>query len=207
MRRNRNLRTLGVWIALAAIGCGSSERQVAVNGPPPTATPLTSAAGKENLFGSTAAGSGALTIDALAEVPTYFSACLGGSGADCTGGSLVYSGSDPGFKEDDADAPAVPRFALPDGISVSLEVIAIDPVISLQFDNGTLHTAGQVLELGTTPGIHADLEWQLLLPSGASLDAGHTVTLRLTTTSPQFAASAPFTVNVRPSTGSAPTES
>jgi len=174
----------------------------------PTATPLPSVAGQENLFGSTAAGSGALAIAALPQVPVYFSTCLGGSGDACTGGSIVYVGSDPGFKEADTDDPAAPLFALPSGVTVNLEVIAIDPAVSLMFEAGaTLTSIGQTIELGTTPGIHADLEWQLLLPPNAPFEAAHPVTLKLTTTSDGFTDSAQFTETIRPSTGSQPSES
>ncbi len=175
--------------------------------PTATATPLPSVAGQEDLFGSAVQGSGALTINALPQVPVYFSTCLGGTGASCDGGSIVYIGSDPGFKEADTDDPSFPLFALPAGVTVGLEVIAIDPALSLMFEAGdTLTTAGQSIELGTTPGIHADLEWQLLLPADAPFDAGHPVTLKLTTTTNGYTDSTQFTVTIRPSTGSAPNE-
>lgn len=209
-------------LALLGIACGGSDNPPLTPTATPTATatrtptvapsptftttPLPSASGQEDLFGSTARGSGALTIDALALVPAYFSACLGGSGPNCSGGSVIYIGSDPGFKEADADVPTPPLFVLPDGITVSLEVIAIDPVVNLKFDSGTLSAPGQSLVLGTTPGIHADLEWQLLLPGGAGFD-GHRVTLKLTTTASGYTDSAEFTVTVQPSSGVPPSES
>lgn len=174
--------------------------------PTATATPLPTIAGQENLFGSLAQGSGALTIEPVPLIPTYFSDCLGGSGPDCAGGTLLYIGTDPGFEEADADMPGLPLYALPDGVSVSLEVISIDPDLSLAFEGGTLDAAGQSLELGTTPGIHADLQWVLVLPSGASLDAGHPVTLKLTTASAGFTDSAEFTEIVKPSSGPPPAE-
>lgn len=212
--------SLALCLIVVGSGCGSDHDQ---NGTPPrptasatrtatanptaTATPLPSIAGQEDLFGSTAQGSGALTIQPVPLVPAYISTCLGGSGTSCAGGSIVYIGSDPGFKEADTDDPSVPLFALPGGVAVGLEVIAIDPALSLMFaDGSTLTAAGQSIELGTTPGIHADLEWQLLLAADAPFDAGHPVTLKLTTSSSGYTDSIEFTVTVRPSTGSPPSE-
>lgn len=172
--------------------------------PTATTTPLPSIAGQENLFGSAAQGSGALTIDSVPQIPTYFSACLGGSDANCTGGTNIYIGSDPGFKEADATEATPTLFALPDGITVGVQVVSIDPALSLKFDGGTLNAAGQSIEFGTTPGIHADLEWQLALPGGTPFRTAYPVTLKLTTTASGFTDSAEFTEIVRPSSGVAP---
>ena len=208
-------------VVTTVIGCGDEEEgqhpqlstvtptQTATHTPEaatgtPTATPLPSAAGIENLFGSSAQGGGALTIEPLAVIPVYFSTCLGGSGDNCDGGSIVYIGSDPGFKEADSTEATATLFALPDGVEVSLSVIAIDPALSLKFDNGTLTTAGQTLKLGTTPGVHADLEWQLFVPASAPFGEPHEVTLQLTTTTRGFTNSAEFTETVQASSGAAP---
>jgi hypothetical protein len=211
---------LGLLLATLGIGCGGSDSPApaptatpsatptvtATPSPLPTATttPLPSIAGEENVFGSTASGSGALTIDPVPQIPTYFSACLGGSGPDCADGTTIYIGSDPGFKEADESEATPDLFALPDGVTVSLQVVSIDPALSLMFDNGTLNAAGQSLELGTTPGIHADLGWQLALPGGTPFGTGYPVTMKLTTTTSAFADSAEFTEIVRPSSGVAP---
>ena len=207
-------------LAFMGIGCGGSDNSppaptgtptaTATRTPTPsplptaTTTPLPSIAGEENLFGSTAQGSGALTIDSVPQIPTYFSACLGGSDPDCTGGTNIYIGSDPGFKEADATEATSTLFALPDGVTVGVQVVSIDPALSLKFDDGTLNAAGQSIEFGTTPGIHADLEWQLALPGGTPFGPGYPVTLKLTTTSSGFTDSAQFTEIVRPSSGTAP---
>jgi len=208
--------TIALLVTLG-IGCGDSNNLAFVprTTPSPTATPtiplptatttpLPSIAGEEDLFGSTAQGSGALTIDPVPQIPTYFSACLGGSDPECTGGTNIYIGSDPGFKEADATEATATLFALPDGVTVGLQVVSIDPVLSLKFDAGTLNAAGQSIAFGTTPGIHADLEWQLALPGGTPFGPGYPVTLKLTTTSSGFTDSTQFTEIVRPSSGTAP---
>ena len=214
-RRKASATLIAIGLLAAMSGCGDSHDTAPLpataatptTGPTPTATPLPDISGEENLFGSTAAGGGALTIEAVPQVPVYFSACLGGSGAGCTGGTIIYIGSDPGFEEAEEDEAEVPLFALPAGVPVSLEVIAIDPAVTLRFDDGgTLSAVGQSLDLGTTTGIHADLEWQLALPADAPFDAGHPVTLKLTTTASGYTDSAEFTTIIRPSTGSPPAE-
>lgn len=173
--------------------------------PTVTATPF-EIAGQENLFGSTAQDSGALFIEPVPLIPVYFSACLGGTGVNCAGGTVVYSGGDPGFEEAPPDEAMPPLYALPDGVTVRLQVVAIDPALSLIFENGTLNAAGQSLKLGTTPGIHADLQWQLAVPGDAPFGTPHPVTLKLTTTTAGFSDSAEFTETVQASTGSAPSE-
>jgi hypothetical protein len=213
------IATAAMLMVSVCIGCGSNDNPPLAPTatpnptamptptlpiPTPTTTPLESIAGEENLFGSTAQGSGALTIDPVPQIPTYFSACLGGSDANCTGGTTIYIGSDPGFKEADESEATPQLFALPDGVTVGLEVVSIDPALSLKFDNGTLNAAGQSLELGTTPDIHADLEWQLALPGGTPFGTPYPVTLKLTTTSSGFTDSAEFTEIVLPSSGTAP---
>ena len=230
---NSGIRGAAVAVALilAAAGCGSNDNTPAPTptpsntatatttttptatrtptatdtlGPTSTPTALPVIAGQENLFGSTADGSGALTIDPVPLIPAYFSACLGGTGDACDGGTLVYSGGDPGFKEAAVDEATATLFALPDGVAVTLQVIAIDPALSMVFDDGTLNAAGQTLDLGTTPGIHADLQWQLTLPGGVPIGGLHNVTLKLTTTTSGFTDSTEFTESVEASSGAAP---
>lgn len=191
-------------LAIMGMGCGSDDGSHAAAATP-TPTPLPVIAGQENLFGSTAQGSGALTIKPLPLIPAYFNFCLASSDPNCVGGTLVYVGNDPGFKEaDDMEAdPGHSLYALPDGVAVTLQVMAIDPMLSLVFDAGTLNAKDQALLLGTTPGIHADLQWQLSLPAGQPV-VGHHVTLKLTTTTSGFTDSVEFTETVEASTGTAP---
>lgn len=219
--RRRAIPTLSgaslVLLGFLGTGCGSSDdtprvptatatatRTPAAPLPTATTTPLPSVAGQENLFGSTAQDSGALTIDAVPQIPTYFSACLGGTGPNCTGGTNIYIGNDPGFKEADQSEATSELFALPDGVTLSLKVVSIDPALSLRFEDGTLSAAGQSIDLGTTPGIHADLEWQLALPGETPFGASYPVTLKLTTSSNGFSDSAQFSEIVLPSSGTAP---
>jgi len=220
---------LVVVLAIQGLGCGGSDNEsqtVAATSTPtatptvaatPTSTPLPVIAGQENLFGSSAQGSGALTIEPLPLIPAYFDFCLGSADPNCAGGTLVYVGTDPGFKEaDDSEAdPSHSLYALPDGVTVTLEVVSIDPALSLVFncppycvagsqtEGVTLNAPQQTLLLGTTPGIHADLAWELSMPAGQPI-TGHAVTFKLTTTTGGFTDSVEFTETVEASTGTAP---
>lgn len=209
---------LMLLVAVLVMGCGGNDN--GSSGTPaatPTPTPLPVIAGQENLFGSTAQGSGALTIEPLPLIPAYFDFCLGSTDPNCVGGTLIYVGTDPGFKEaDDTEAdPSHSLYALPDGVTVTLEVIRIDPALNMVFNcppycaagsqtlGVSLSAAQQTLLLGTTPKIHADLEWQLSMPAGQPV-VGHNVTLQLTTTTGGFTDSVEFTETVEASTGTAP---
>jgi len=159
----------------------------------PTATPEEEE-GAENLFGSTVSGGGALTIDPFAQIPVFLQ--------QCAGDTCFYSSADPtspGFKEadDSEDEPGFPLFHLPDGVAVTVDIISIDSGISLQFDDGmVLNAAGQTLFLGTTPGIHRDLFWQLTGPSDEPEGTAHHIAVKLTTTSAAFTESAVVSFNL-----------
>jgi hypothetical protein len=196
---------------LAAPGCGSDDDGENMGGgstatptPSPTVSPTPEEPPHtENLFGSTAEGSGALTVDAKSEVEVFFSACLGGTGPTCDNGTVVYTGTDPGFEEAEEDEPDEPLFVLVDGTPVSLQVTAIEPGVSLKFDDVTLNAVGQSVLLGTTPGVHRDLEWTLSAAGGEGVPEGRSVSLKMTTTSSTYTESAEFTVTLQP-TGAPP---
>ncbi len=210
------------FCVLAAVsGCGSDSIQTstatATPLPTETATPLPTFTAtsrptstptpreNENLFGSTQTGGGTLTIDSpLGEtgqptVDIYLSNSIGGND--------IYIGTDPGFKEAEADEPSFPLFTLTDGIPITLEIVAIDPAVNLIFDQPdgvvTLTQAGQSIGIGTTPGIHQDLEWQLTVPTGSSA-SGHSVSVKLTTASSTYRESAVQTLQLLPTAGQPP---
>jgi len=190
-------------------GCGSDDDNIPTPGPTatrtgtatPSAVPTPTPTPEEpphteNLFGSTEEGSGALTVDAAAEVHVAFSACIGGTGDECIGGTAIYIATDPGFEQAEEDEPDEPLFVLADGVPVSLEVTAIDEGINLVFGSVTLNAVGESVLFGTTPGLHADLEWQLALPGGDT--EGRSVSLKLTTTSSLYTESEVFDVTLVP---------
>ena len=60
-------------------------------------------------LGSDAAGGGKLTaeFDFDRAIALFFDECLGGSGDDCEGGTLLYSAANPGFSALESDEPGV----------------------------------------------------------------------------------------------------
>lgn len=202
--RNAGFGLCVVGLVLAASGCGSEDKHKSGAASPtaqPTATATVTPTPNENIFGSTQVGSGALTVNARPEVEVFLSACLGGSGPDCTGGTAVYIGTEPGFEEAEEDEPVVPLYTLVDDTPITVQVTAIDPAVSLHFDDVTLSAAGQSVSIGMTPGIHKDLEWYLQIPGGSASSADHSVTVKLTTTSSRYTESDEFTLILRPTAG------
>ncbi|HVM96781.1 MAG TPA: hypothetical protein VMT89_10345 [Candidatus Acidoferrales bacterium] len=211
--RLRFQQQIYLWIFVAALSlvvaaCGDDDNSGSVPARPtstptvsatPTATPLPN----ENLFGSSQAAGGSLAVIVRPQVQAFLSTCLGGTGDNCTGGTAIWVGTEPGFEEVEEDIPSLSLFALPDGVPITLEIVAIDPAISLQFDDVTLNAAGQTISIGTTPGIHQDLEWHLQLPGG-DMTATHSVTFKLTTTSSSFSGSSQYTIPVVPTAGQPP---
>jgi len=203
----------GVALALACVfsaGCGDDEEVVvahtatptrtATRTPTPSATPTVTStpsepAHGENIFGSTEAGRGALTVDAVPVVEVPFSTCLGSTEEDCAGGTALYVATDPGFDSTEEDEPEEPLFVLEAGTAVTLEIIEIDQGITLKFDNTRLTEPHAMIVLGTTP-VHRDLEWQLGLPGGL-VEERH-VTFKLTTTSGRYTESEEVTVTLQP---------
>jgi hypothetical protein len=121
----------------------------------------------------------------------------------CTSSSCVYSASDPGFI---APSPAPPGGAyhpLAEGTLVRVEIVSIDDDAVLQLQGVRLEASGQSAAIGTMPEIHAHPTWRLNLPDGVFGE--YRITYKLTTDSPLYTASEPYTavvVNVPPSTAS-----
>ena len=116
--------------------------------------------------GSTQAGSGALTVDMVPIAYVVASACLGGSGDQCTGGTVVYTGSSPGFNDLLADDPSLPIYKLPDNVEVSIELTAIEPDASVGVSGTVLDTVGELAVVNTTPHLHNHPTWQITAPGG-----------------------------------------
>ncbi len=203
-----NLAACGMLVVLA--GCGSDDHDVVtpaatstatpprMNTPLPTSTPTERP--NENIFGSTIAGGGRLTIDQASQVSISLSTCIGGTGDTCEGGTAFYIGTEPGFEEAEDDQPSLPLFHLPDGVPITLQVVAIDAGTKLKFEDVELTTAGQSIDIGTTPGIHQDLEWQLQVPPGGSA-TGHNVSVKLTSVSAAYGESSTYTLELVPKQG------
>jgi hypothetical protein len=155
-------------------------------------------------IGSTEVGGGALVADYdfAMEVPVFFNTCLGGSGALCDGGILLYSGEDPGFAPIEEEEPEESVFPLEEGTEVSLEVTSKDAAAGLFIGGQSLGAVGDSAVLGTAiEGLHTHGEWQLTFPGGDEPMGDYFLGLKLTESSGTYADSEEFVVVLTPSDG------
>lgn len=82
----------------------------------------------------------------------------------CVAGRCLYTSTNPGFIRTDQNLAGL--FVLNSGTTVSLEVVAIDPAVSVKFGNTILDEPGESVVLGTVPAIHIHPSWQLQVPEG-----------------------------------------
>jgi len=152
----------------------------------------------EIVVASSTDGGGALVAHAEFDVedaiPLSFDECLGGTGEACEGGTLLYSAVNPGISPIEESEPGESLYALADGTTVTLEVTALDEGLSLRLGDQTLDGVGDAVDLGTTPEFHADLLAQLALDHDAEPQDFYSVSLKLTTSSSGYTASAVFTL-------------
>ena len=193
---------LGVgFLLIAAQGCDDDDGKG--GGAPATPTPTATASPIPTeephpphtitRVGSTQAGGGKLTIDENFTAFVVPEACLGGTGDDCEGGTIVYIGDSPGFNNLQTENPAQPIYKLPDGVTVNIEVTAIDAGASLGISGMSLDAAGEIGLVNTTPELHNHPEWTLVAPGGTHPEDKH-ITYRLLANG--FAASDEITVTL-----------
>ena len=160
--------------ALMTWGCG--EHTVAV--PLAAATPTPGHTGPPHSLmrvGSAEPNGGALAVDTVPPALLVESACVGGTGHECTGGTVVYNETSPGFNAVTADDPSLPVYVLPDGVEVSLELTAVDPDASVIISGVVLNTVGQAAVVNTTPELHNHPTWQMVAPGGTLPGEKHIV--------------------------------
>jgi len=111
---------------------------------------------------SDADGGGALTTDGFdfgTPNPVTFSFSAGGNSLFTTVvPQLVTPGSDGGLG----------LFALDPGVELTVEIVAIDPEVRVKIGPDILDAVAESAVLGTTPGPHAPVEYQILVPDGTS---------------------------------------
>ena len=84
------------------------------------------------------------------------------------GGFTLWSGTDPGFAQSEFDDPNDGFFALADGVTVSIEVTALEAGMQFRFGDVTVNEVGESVVLGTVPELHGHGEWQVALPEGVT---------------------------------------
>lgn len=148
---------------------------------------------------SDAPGGGALQTtfdfaDEVAEVTE--SACLGGTGDHCEGGTVVYSGTIPGFAALEADDGDAGAYRLNSGTPIQLEVIAADAAASFHFEDG-LVAPGSSVHIGDAPELHGHGQWQIALPGGEDhVGSEASISFRFTTTAGEYSASPEYTIRL-----------
>lgn len=82
----------------------------------------------------------------------------------CTpgGATCLYTSIDPGFLAEPQDTTDDQSYPLANGTSVSIEITAIDPGLTLSVNGNRLAAAGARAKLGTMPTLHVHPSWQLL---------------------------------------------
>jgi hypothetical protein len=159
-------------------GAGATPTGTPTSTPTPTvtATPTAEHHGPPHsimLVGSTGDDSGALTVNAVPIAFVAEAACLGGTGDDCEGGTVLYSGTSPGFNDLTEDDPSQPIYVLPDGIEVTIELTAVDAGASVLISGVVLDEVGETAVVNTTGHLHNHPTWQLAAPGGEHPEDQH----------------------------------
>lgn len=177
-------------LALAATGCDDDDGRKKTNPlststPTATTTPTVTPTPEDHgpphsimRIGSTVEDSGVLTVDAVPIAFMLPSACLGGGGDDCIGGTVVYAETSPGFNELETDDPNLPIYILPDGIEVSVEITAVDADAGVLLSGVLLDEVGETAVVNTTPHLHNHPTWQMVA-SGGEHPADRQISFRL----------------------------
>lgn len=153
--RSESLRLVGAALAVMGLvwslaACGSPD-------------PITAEDGHIDLvIGASEPGGGELLADYDFELPleVFESATIGGF--------TLWSGADPGFAQAEFDDPNDGFYALADGVTVSLEVTAIQDGMQFRYRGETVSAVGESVALGTVPDLHGHGEWQVALPEGVT---------------------------------------
>ncbi len=139
---------------------------------------------------STQPGGGALTIYfdfTHRKIQTFGPVCFNG---DC-----LYSSSDNGFITT-TPPPADGYFSLADGTNVSLEIVSIDPAITVNVSGKNLVNPGDTILLGAAPTLHVHPTWEITVPEGTAL-GDYPLSFKLATpASPPYADSEVFSVTL-----------
>jgi hypothetical protein len=118
------------------------------------------------LVGSTEPEAGALGVNDVPIAYVTESACLGGSGEECEGGTVVYTGTSPGFNDLTEDDPNQPLYVLPVGVEISIEITSIEAGASVMISGEVLDEVGETAVVNTTGHLHNHPTWTLVAPGG-----------------------------------------
>lgn len=152
----------------------------------------------EVAIGSNADGGGQLIgrfdFDADRPLALFFSECLDGTGDTCEGGTVLYAAANPGFADLEMDDAAQSLYTLDEGVTVSLELTAIDEGLSLRIGDVTLDSPGDSADVGESAEFHTDGLTQLVAPGGGLPENELSFSFVLKTAAAQYAQSDEMTV-------------
>lgn len=153
----------------------------------------------EVAVGSTSAGGGQLIghydFDAERPLALFFSECLDGTGDSCEGGTVLYSAANPGFADLEMGDMGSSLYTLDDGVTITLEITAIDEGLSITIGDVTLNSPGDSVDLGESPEFHSDALTQLVAPGGGLPETELSLSFVLRTSAAQYAQSDEQTVH------------
>jgi uncharacterized repeat protein (TIGR04052 family) len=138
---------------------------------------------------------GRLNFDSERLIALFFNECLGGTGDDCEGGTVLYSAANPGLSPLEMDDAAESLYTLVDGVPVTLEITAISEGLSLRIEDVTLDSPGDSVLLGEAPEFHIDALTQLIAPGGGLPTDELSFSFVLKTSDPQYTESDELTVH------------
>ena len=109
------------------------------------------------LIGSTAAGAGTIVLQ-----------------YDFTRSTVVeppsFTSIDPSFAPVLQDDPGVPVYALAEGTTVRMVIVALDAGTSVAVNGATLDRPGDAKKIGDAPVLHTHVSWALDVPTGVTAD-------------------------------------
>lgn len=98
--------------------------------------------------------------------PATFEPIVLGKGL-CAGNQCLYSSTSPGFRSPTTGVPSENLAALASGSRGTIEIVSIDPSVSIKVGSTVLDRAGETATLGTAP-IHIHPSWQAVLAGDAT---------------------------------------
>jgi len=147
--------------------------------PTPTPTPEPGPPHTSLRIGSTEPLEGKLTVESVPVAFLVPMACLGGTGDECEGGTVVYGYDSPGFNTLQEENPSLPIYFLPDGVEVRVELTAVEPDASVRVSGVMLDQVGEQAVVNTTPELPNHPAWQFAAPGGDHHPADRHLSIRL----------------------------
>jgi hypothetical protein len=108
-------------------------------------------------------------------------------------GSGTFIGTDPAFNAQVTDDPSQGIYRLRNGTRPSMEIIGLDPAVSVDLNGTTLKTPGAHAAIGRMPYLHQHPQWKLTVPDGTVGD----FSLSFRVTASHYAPSAVYTATLR----------